>query len=57
VSGWPSGSVEPALENVTLSGAGPLVGVPLNTAVGARLLLRYRIRRILLMPNVPLVSE
>ena len=38
VIGSPSGSLEPALENATASGALPLAGVPAATATGARLL-------------------
>ena len=36
VSGVPSGSLEPSLENWTVSGAGPLSGVAVACATGRR---------------------
>ena len=54
VSGWPSGSDEPALEKLAVSGAGPDVGLADAAAVGAWFPPVQRIRRILLIPEVPL---
>ena len=53
----PFGIDEPALEKLTVSGAGPLVGVAAAAATGGWFGLRELIRRILLTPNVPPMSE
>ena len=45
VIGSPSGSLEPVLENWTVSGASPEVGVPDATATGGVFPAVYRIRR------------
>ena len=42
----PSGSREPLPLKLTVSGAGPLVGVAVATAVGGWLALEYWMRRI-----------
>jgi hypothetical protein len=57
VSGWPSGSEEPAPEKLTSSGAGPEVGLADADATGAWLPDTKRMRRILLTPKVPPMSE
>ena len=49
----PSGSAEPALEKLTVRGAAPSVGVAETTAVGGWLSGMNRMRRILLMPDLP----
>jgi hypothetical protein len=47
VSGWPSGSPEPALEKLTVSGAVlPLLTSTEATAVGGWLAFRFRTRLI-----------
>ena len=55
--GWPSGSIDPELEKATSSGAGPDEGLAEARATGAWLDCRYLMRRILLTPNVPEMSE
>ena len=57
MSACPSGSLEPALEKLTVSGAGPELGLAAAAAIGGWLPEMKRIRRSLLMPNVPLMSE
>jgi len=57
VSARPSGSLDPALEKLTVSGAGPDFGVASAAATGGWSPEMKRIRRCLLMPNVPLMSE
>src|SRR4051794_10082807 len=52
----PSGSLEPVLEKFTSSGAGPVVLSADASATGAWLDCRYRMRRSLLTPKVPVVS-
>ena len=57
VSGWPSGSEEPELENATFSGVGPEVGFADAETTGAWFDCTYLIRRSLLTPKVPPTSE
>jgi hypothetical protein len=49
--------MDPTLEKMTGSGAGPDVGMATATAVGGWLPPVHRILRILLTPNVPPMSE
>ena len=56
-NGCPSGSLDPALEKFAVSGAGPDRGLASAAAIGGWLPEMKRIRRSLLTPKVPLMSE